>query len=74
MTTRYNAVLVTFENEIREDDLENWINAFRMFHHVVDVRPVAENSFEHITAREQAYFQLRRELQDSLFSTSWKKG
>ena len=67
MTTRYNALLVTFEEEIREDDLENWISAFRMFYKVIDVKPAAEATIEHYTAREQAYHQIRSELHEVMY-------
>lgn len=38
MTDRYNSLTVIFKEEIRDDDLEKYINAFSLFHNVIDVQ------------------------------------
>jgi len=40
MTDRFNAVLVTLESEVREDDADRLLNALRMVRGVLDVRGV----------------------------------
>jgi len=57
MTDRYNTVTVVFENEIREDDLEHWINAIGMLRKVIKVVPGELNSFD--GGREQAKHEFR---------------
>ena len=63
MTDRYNAVVVTFDREIREDDAEHLINAIRMLKGVVDVTPNVSDINSHI-----AESKVKRELADKLYS------
>lgn len=66
MTTRYNTLTVVFDEEIREDDLDHWINAIRMLRKVIDVQPGGSgHDFEH--ARTQAISELRKELREVLW-------
>ena len=44
MTDRYDAVTVVFDKEIREDDLDAWIQALHMMRNVIKVIPVKEES------------------------------
>lgn len=58
MTTRYNALTVILEHEIREDDLEVLISAIRMLRGVSDVRPEGTDNL----ALEIAEMRVRRDL------------
>ena len=42
MTERYDTVAVVFEKEIREDDLEHWVEALKMIRGVVEVIPIED--------------------------------
>lgn len=39
MTTRYNALVVVLEQDIRDDDAEYTINAIKQIKNVLDVKP-----------------------------------
>ncbi len=68
MTTRYNAVTVVFEKEIREDDLQHWIDAIKLLRSVISVEPVEESSsWDHEAAKLQAKYELREELRKVLW-------
>lgn len=66
MTDRYNALLVTFEKEIRDDDLQHWVDSLKMFRGVIAVTPACLATSEHYHAKAQARRQLQREMQDVL--------
>lgn len=61
MTTRLKAVLVTFDQDLREDDAEAIINAIRCVKHVADVSPIPTNPEDH-AARSR----VRAELSDKI--------
>lgn len=63
MTTRYSGVLVTFDREIREDDLESLMEALRHFRHVVRVEPAPVDGWDVAMAKSQ----LRRELHKKVY-------
>lgn len=62
MTDRYHALLVTLDKEIRDDDLENWINAIRMMRRVVSVEPACKDDFKFHSAKDQIRSEWRRKL------------
>lgn len=62
MTSRYQSLTVTFDEPIREDDLETWIRAIYLLDKVVDVEPESIDNL----AKHQAKRELRKELQDLL--------
>ena len=62
MSTKYNALIVTFEHAIHEKDLEKWADALRMFRLVLSVEPAIEEDYTVDAARDQ----VRRELQDEM--------
>jgi hypothetical protein len=68
MTTRLKGVLVTFEDDIREDDAEAMIGAIRMVKGVLTVAPVPA-SFEDDMARDR----VRAEFRDKLIDMFWPK-
>ena len=53
MTARHQTLLVTFDEPIREDDLQTWINAIRLMDRVVDVEPAEVGNLELHAARMQ---------------------
>jgi len=59
MTSRYDTLTVTFKEPIREDDLENWIQAIYLMDKVESVEKDAVNDLEKHKAK--------RELQDDLW-------
>ncbi len=65
MTTRLKGVLVTFEQDIREDDAEILINAIRMLRRVLDVVPVP-NSVDDYIAEMRVKTELRKKLWEVL--------
>ncbi len=62
MTDRFNSVTVVFDHDIREDDLENWINAIRMMRNVIEVIPVAEGN-----SLSGGYYQAKYELRNLVY-------
>lgn len=62
MTDRYNAVVVTFDRDIREDDAEAIINAIRMLKGVLAVTPNVSDINMHV-----AESRVKRELTDRLY-------
>lgn len=67
MTNRYNAVVVTFERDIRDDDAEAIINAIRMIKGVVDVDPNVSDINMHV-AETRVKIELTNKLYDVLKS------
>ena len=63
MTIRLKAVLVTFDQDIREDDAEAILNAIRCIKHVADVSPIPTNPEDH-AARQR----VRAELSGKIFN------
>jgi hypothetical protein len=67
MTDRYNGIVVIFDEPIREDDLEIWVNAIRIMKKVIKVIPIADaeeiqkNGF-HGLIMEQAKYELRAKI------------
>lgn len=57
MTDRYHSLVVTLEEDIREDDAESLINAIKMIRGVLDVRGKVANISDH-TARMRAWSKL----------------
>ena len=68
MTTRLKGVLVTFEDDIREDDAEARINAIRCIRGVLSVEPVPV-SYEDHKARER----VRDELWSKASQIFWQR-
>ena len=58
MTSRYEAITVTFEEPIREDDLQVWIDAIRLMDKVQAVEPGRVDRIEKLKAKRE----LRQEL------------
>jgi hypothetical protein len=63
MTDRVNALLVTLERDVRDDDIQPLVDALKHFRGVAGVRL----NVVHITD-EVAQMRVRNELLDSLFS------
>lgn len=63
MTDRYNAVVVAFDRDIREDDAEAVINAIRMIKGVVNVTPNVTDISDHVAA-----MRAKRELSEKLLA------
>ena len=62
MTNRYDTLTVTFEEPIREDDLETWLDAIRLMDKVDMVEPGRIDGL----AKEKAKRELRDELLELL--------
>lgn len=62
MTNRYNAVVVAFDRDIREDDAEAIINAIRMLRGVLTVTPNVSDINTHV-----AESRVKRELTDKIY-------
>jgi len=73
MTDRYRSVLVTFKRSVREDDLIAWLDAFRLFHNVEDVRPIESDCIQESSAHIYAQSRLRRKLLELLDEFSFSK-
>ena len=69
MTTRHSALLVTLDQDLREDDLGAVIAALRMNRHVLSVEPAPVDTLDvHIaTAR------VRSEIGGKLMEVIWPK-
>lgn len=67
MTDRYNAVVVTFEKDIRDDDAETIINAIRMIKGVLDVNPNVSDVNMHV-AQTRAKIEIINKLYDLIKS------
>lgn len=65
MTDRYNALVVTLEKNMRDDDCEALIAAINQLRHVADVKGNVADMDSHI-ARSQALYELRGKLWDVL--------
>lgn len=72
MTDRLKGVLVTFEQDIREDDAERTLNALRMVKGVADVRPLVA-SIEDEMARDRIDMEWRKKLVDFVFPPKREK-
>lgn len=66
MTTRLKGVLVTFEDDIREDDAESRINAIRCIRGVLSVEPIPSDVDDYM-ARERAKWELWKKISDIFF-------
>lgn len=66
MTDRINGLIVTFDEEIRIDDAERYIELFKAIRHVIDVRPVVSDMEAHI-ARTQARYEIADRVLDALY-------
>jgi hypothetical protein len=66
MTDRLKGVLVTFDQDIREDDAAQIIAAIRMIKRVADVKPLVCN-VEDEMARIRVDLEWRKKLSDLLF-------
>lgn len=62
MTDRLKGVLVTFEEDVREDDAKHIINAIKMIRRVLTVKPVPSNIDQSI-----AEDRVRQEIHKKLF-------
>lgn len=69
MTDRYFAVTVLFEKDIREDDLEHYLNAIRMIRGVQKVEPHVSDP-ELWAAKERARYKLEQELRNAIWPKS----
>ncbi len=67
MTDRFHSLVVTLEQEIREDDLKEIINAIRMLRCVLDVTTTKVVDFDSHVAKEQARQELRKQMMDILW-------
>ncbi len=65
MTTRYKAVLVTLDHDMRDDDAESVLTALRMVKGVIDVAPVPANPDDY-TIRMRLFTEFRQALVDAL--------
>jgi hypothetical protein len=66
MTQRIKGVLVTFDDDIREDDVEPLLAAMRLLRRVISVEPVPADISGHI-ARERARHDLAKQLWEVLY-------
>ena len=66
MTDRYNAIVVTFDHPIREDDLQEMINAFKLFKNVIHVEAQASDDISLQVAREQERYRLKKALIEAI--------
>jgi hypothetical protein len=63
LTDRYNSVTVIFEDEIREDDLQHWIDAIGMMRKVLKVVP---GPMERGMQRYQAAHEFKMRMYEAL--------
>lgn len=63
MTDRLKGVIITFENDIREDDAEELLTTFRNIRGVINVSPVVTNVTDHM-ARERVKSEMRQKFSD----------
>jgi hypothetical protein len=61
MTERLKGVLVTFEDDVREDDAQHIIKAIRMIKRVLTVKPVP-NDIEQSIANDRVRHELHTKL------------
>lgn len=65
MTDRYRTLTVTFDQDIREDDLEAWITAIYLMDHVSDVTPGGVDNMELHVAKSEIYDAVRQSIEDA---------
>lgn len=61
MTDRVNSLIVVLEDDVREDDVENWVQAIKMLRGVVSVTKNVSDLESHI-AEERARHALTSKL------------
>jgi hypothetical protein len=66
MSSRYNGLIVTFDEELNEEWVEELKSAFMKFKNVISVELVHDN-FESHMAREQALNKLRDQMREILW-------
>lgn len=66
MATRLKGVLVTFEDDIREDDAEAQINAIRCLRGVLSVEPIPTDIGDYM-ARERVARDLYQQVHEVFF-------
>lgn len=69
MTDRIKGLVVTLDDDYRDDDIEPVINAIRMLRGVLDVRPLVADVSDHV-----ARVRVRHELQDKLWKALTNEG
>lgn len=76
MTTRYNALIVTFEKDMREDDARGLINAIERLRGVIAVKGhVPGENLDYYIAEERAQQEWRQKFIDLLWPerTDWRR-
>jgi ATP sulfurylase len=62
MTDRLKGVIVTFQNDVREDDAEAILNAIRMIKGVLSAKPLVSDVNQHMAEQR-----VRQELGEKLW-------
>jgi hypothetical protein len=63
MTDRYKGLIVSLDNDYRDDDSESIINGIKMIKGVADVKPIVVNIDDYLNRNR-----IRMELQEKLLS------
>lgn len=63
MTDRVHSLTVVLDSDIREDDIQRWVEAICLLKHVISVTPRVANLDSHM-AEERA----KRDLQDKIWA------
>ena len=70
MSDRYCGVVVTFENDIRDDDADGLLRMFRHLHGVTDVRPIEADPTTEAVLRARIRNDMFVAMRDLLFGGS----
>lgn len=62
MTDRFKGLLVTFETDVREDDLEDFITAISLLRRVLSVKPIPSGSIDTCISEDRVRHELGQKL------------
>lgn len=68
MSAKYKALVVIFDNDIHEDDIEKYQQLFHLVQHVIDVQPMAKgDNMDYEIAESRVRRDLQKKLWDILY-------
>jgi len=68
MTDRINSLVVVFEDPIRVDDAEAYVEAIKLMRGVIKVYPGPVNDIQDYAVREQVKYDIFQKLMEGVFN------
>ncbi len=72
MTERFKGLLVTFETDVREDDLDVFINAIKLMKRVIAVKPIPSRNIDNEIAEDRVRRDLHQKLLRVIYPEHYK--